>query len=162
MAERIAVYPGSFDPPTYGHLDLVARALKIFDRLIVAVARNNEKSAFFTVEERVEMLRATTEGIAKVEVTSFGGLTADFAREVNAVALVRGLRVLSDFEFELTMAITNQKLNPQIDTVALMPSEPYLFLSSRIVREIARFGGDLSDMVPPEVAERLRAKFQAG
>ena len=160
MSERIAVYPGSFDPPTNGHLDLIERAAKIFDRLIVAVARNDEKSGFFSVDERVSMLQEIAGGIPGVTVTSFEGLTADFARDVEAVALVRGLRVVSDFEFEMTMAIANRKLNPKTDTVCLMPSEPYLFLSSRLVREIARHGGDLSEVVPPLVAERLREKSE--
>ncbi|MBI4556664.1 MAG: pantetheine-phosphate adenylyltransferase [Candidatus Hydrogenedentes bacterium] len=159
MPERIAVYPGSFDPPTYGHLDLIERATRMFDQLIVGVARNDEKSCLFTADERVEMLKLVTEGLPGVEVTSFEGLTADFARTRRAVALVRGLRVISDFEFELTMAITNEKLNPEIDTVCLMPSERYLLLSSRLVREVARFGGDVSLFVPPEVEALLRVKL---
>lgn len=158
MTKRVAVYPGSFDPLTNGHLDLIERATKIFDRLIVAVARNDEKSAFFSVDERVAMLQEIAGAIPGVTVTSFKGLTADFARDVDAVALVRGLRVVSDFEFEMTMAIANQKLNPNIDTVCLMPSEPYLFLSSRLVREIAKYGGDLGEFVPALVAERLRER----
>jgi len=159
MAERVAVYPGSFDPPTYGHVDLIERAVRIFDRLIVAVACNDAKDAFFAVEERVEMLQVVTKDLPTVTVTSFRGLTADFARRHNAVALVRGLRVLSDFEFELTMAITNQRLNPAIDTVCLMPSEKHMLLSSRIVREVAQFGGDISDFVCPEVERRLRKRL---
>jgi len=157
--ERVAVYPGSFDPPTNGHLDLIRRAVKIFDHLIVAVARNSEKSALFTVDERLDMLQRITSGLPAVEVTSFTGLTADFARARKAIALVRGLRVVSDFEFEITMAINNRKLNPRIDTVCLMPSERYLLLSSRIVREVAQFGGDVSEYVPPIVEEALRAKL---
>lgn len=159
MAERVAIYPGSFDPPTFGHLDLIARAAKLFDTLIVAVAKNNEKSSAFTVAERVEMLEVITRHIANVQVTSFSGLTADFARDRGAVALVRGLRVMSDFEFEITVAVANQKLNPEVDTLCLMPSERFLLVSSRIVREIATFGGDLSEFVPPEVAKRLKEKL---
>ncbi len=159
MAKRIAVYPGSFDPPTYGHLDLIKRATKIFDRLIVAVARNHEKTAMFSAAERVDMLSKITQGLPNVTITSFEGLTADFARECNAIALVRGLRVMSDFEFEITIAVANQKLNPNIDTVCLMPSEKYLLLSSRIVRDIATYGGDLSDFVPPEIEVRLHEKY---
>jgi len=159
MAERVAIYPGSFDPPTYGHLDLIERASKIFDKLIVAVARNNEKSCTFTVAERIEMLEEITRAVPNVEVESFLGLTADFARERSAVALVRGLRVVSDFEYEITIAVANQKLNPNIDTVCLMPSERFLLLSSRIVREIAQFGGNLSEFVHPEIEERLRQKL---
>ncbi|HRI89659.1 MAG TPA: pantetheine-phosphate adenylyltransferase, partial [Candidatus Hydrogenedentes bacterium] len=123
MAKRIGIYPGSFDPPTYGHIDLIGRAAKIFDTLIVAVARNADKKGLFTVEERIDMLRSISAEYANVEVTSFTGLTAEFARTRKATALVRGLRVVSDFEYEITMAIANQKLNPQIDTVCLMPSE---------------------------------------
>ncbi len=159
MSERVAVYPGSFDPPTLGHLDLIERATQIFDRLIVAVARNDAKNAFFSVDERIEMLRETTTQLPSVEVTSFTGLTAAFARERGAIALVRGLRVMSDFEFEITMAINNRKLSPQIDTVCLMPSERYLLLSSRLVREVALYGGDISEYVPACVAEHLRKKL---
>ncbi len=160
MADRIAVYPGSFDPPTFGHIDLIQRAAKMFDTLIVAVARNSEKAGLFTVEERIEMLTDIVKTYSNVEVTSFRGLTAEFARQRNAIALVRGLRVVSDFEYEITMAIANQKLNPTIDTVCLMPSESYLLLSSRIVREIALFGGSLKDFVPKDVEERLLEKLK--
>ncbi len=160
MPERIAIYPGSFDPPTLGHLDLIKRAVRIFDRLIVAVAVNHEKSTLFTPDERVEMLAEITQGIPNVEATRFIGLTADFARENGAIALVRGLRALSDFEFELSMAITNQKLYSEIDTVCMMPSEPYLFLSSRTVKEVSRFGGDTSQFLSPAVAKRLQDKLQ--
>jgi pantetheine-phosphate adenylyltransferase len=159
MAERTAVYPGSFDPPTNGHLDLVERASRMFDHLIVAVARNNAKQCLFSVEERVGMLKAITGHVPRVEVASFEGLTAEYARQREAVALVRGLRVLSDFEFEMSIAITNSKLNPSIDTVCFMPSEQYIMLSSRVVREVARYGGDISEFVPPVVATRLREKM---
>ncbi len=159
MPERIAVYPGSFDPPTLGHLDLISRASRIFDRVIVAVARNHAKSAMFTVDERVEMLRELTAAIANVEVSSFKGLTVDYARECGAIALIRGLRAISDFEFELGLAINNHKLNPEMDTVLLMPSEPYLFLSSRQVKEIAGFGGKISHYVTPEIERRIRERF---
>ena len=159
MSDRIGIYPGSFDPPTYGHLDLIGRASKIFDTLVVAVARNSEKSGLFTVDERIDMLRHASRSLRNVEVTSFEGLTAEFARKREAIALVRGLRVVSDFEYEITMAIANQKLNPTIDTVCLMPSEKFLLLSSRIVREIAVFGGDLHEFVPPDIERRLIAKL---
>jgi len=162
MRERVAVYPGSFDPPTNGHLDLIQRASALFDRLIVAVATNTDKQGLFPVDERLEMLTAITRDIQNVQVASFVGLTAEFARECNAVAVVRGLRVMSDFEFELTMAITNQKLNPSLETVCLMPSEPHLFLSSRIVREIARFNGDLSELVPPQIEPAIRKRCRNG
>ncbi len=160
MRERVALYPGSFDPPTNGHMDLIERASQLFDKLIVAVATNTAKQGLLSIDERIEMLKAITGTIPNVVVTSFVGLTADFARECDAVAVVRGLRVMSDFEFEMTMAITNQKLNPSLETVCLMPSEPHLFLSSRIVREIARFGGDLSELVPPEIEQAIRERCQ--
>ncbi len=159
MPNRVAIYPGSFDPPTYGHLDLIERASRLFEHLIVAVARNNEKAALFSVDERIEMIEAITKDQPKVEITSFEGLTAEYAKTRNVHALVRGLRAISDFEYEMSMAITNQKINPNIDTVCLMPSEKYLFLSSRVVRDIARYGGDLKDFVPPIVAERLQKKL---
>jgi pantetheine-phosphate adenylyltransferase len=129
MANRIAMYPGSFDPPTLGHLDLIERASQIFDKIIVAVATNVAKQGLFSEDERVEMLREMVEPIGNVEVEKFVGLSVDLARRKGAIALIRGLRVVSDFEFELTMAINNHKLNPDVDTVCLMPSEPYLFLS---------------------------------
>jgi pantetheine-phosphate adenylyltransferase len=162
MGERLGIYPGSFDPPTFGHLDLMKRAAKLFDTLVVAVARNNEKNATFTVAERVEMLEEITKDIPNVEIASFEGLTVDFARERNATALVRGLRVVSDFEYEITIAVANQKLNPDVDTLCLMPSENFMLVSSKIVREIAHFGGDVTEFVPPEVAERLRGKLGTG
>lgn len=159
MPKRTALYAGSFDPPTFGHIDLIQRARKMFDHLIVAVGRNNEKTCMFTVDERMEMLSNITAEFDDVEVSSFTGLTVDFARKKKAVALVRGLRVVSDFEYELTLAVTNQKLHPDIDTVCLMPSENYLLVSSRFVREIAIYGGDVSQFVPPEIATRLREKM---
>lgn len=160
MPERIAVYAGSFDPPTNGHLDLIQRAMKMFDRLIVAVALNDAKTCLFSVEERIEMLRAITAGMSGVEIDSFKGLTVQFAQERHAIALVRGLRVVSDFEFELTMAVTNQKLSPTIDTVCLMPSAENLLLSSRLVKEIATYGGDTSLFIPKIVEERLKQKLR--
>lgn len=159
MADRVGIYPGSFDPPTYGHLDLIERAYKLFDTFIVAVAHNPEKKGLFTVDERIDMLTYCTRSIGNIEITSFQGLTAEFARQRKATTLVRGLRVVSDFEYEITMAIANQKLNPGIDTVCLMPSEKFLLLSSRIVREIAVFGGDLREFVPPEIERRIREKL---
>jgi pantetheine-phosphate adenylyltransferase len=159
MPDRVAIYPGSFDPPTRGHLDLIRRAGSMFNRIIVAVANNDAKKSLFSVEERIEMLRELIEDIPNIQVESFIGLTVDFAREKNAKALIRGLRVMSDFEFELTLAINNRKLDPEIDTVCLMSSEPYLFLSSRQVKEIASFGGKIDHYVTPEVERRIREKF---
>ncbi len=160
MAEqRIAVYPGSFDPPTLGHLDLIQRATQLFDKVVIGVARNIGKKALFSTEERVAMLEQMVHHLPGVEVSRFETLTVDFARGQGACAIIRGLRVLSDFEFELTLAINNRKLNPEVDTVCLMPSEPYAFLSSTMVKEIAAFGGDFSSTVTPEVAEKLKAKI---
>lgn len=159
MPERIALYAGSFDPPTLGHLDLIQRAATLFDKIIVAVARNDQKTGLFTVSERVDMLVEMIADIPNATVANFSGLTVQFARETGACALIRGLRVVSDFEFELTMAINNHKLNPKVDTVCLMPSEPYLFLSSRLVREIAGFGGSVSHYVTPAVERRLTEKL---
>ena len=159
MPERVAVYAGSFDPPTLGHLDLIERAQKMFDKVIVAVGRNKEKTGTFTADERMEMLNEITTHLDRVEVTSFRGLTVDFAKKQGAIALIRGLRVLSDFEYELTLAVTNHKLDPDLDTVCLMPSERYLLVSSRFVREIAMFGGDVSTFVPKPIEERLKKKY---
>lgn len=159
MPERVALYAGSFDPPTLGHLDLIQRAASMFDKIVVGVARNDQKTGLFTVSERVDMLTEMVASLPNVSVANFTGLTVVFAREVGAVALIRGLRVVSDFEFEMTMAINNHKLNPNVDTVCLMPSEPFLFLSSRLVREIAGFGGSVSHYVTPEVQRRLTEKL---
>ncbi len=156
---RKAVYPGSFDPPTLGHLDLIWRAARIFDEVIVAVAKNESKQSLFTVDERMEMLREITADLPNVVVDHFQGLTVHFARSRGAFALIRGLRVISDFEFELSMAINNQKLAPDIETVCLMPSDPYLFLSSRQVKEIVSFGGSVSHYVTPDIERRLHEKL---
>lgn len=160
MSDRIALYAGSFDPPTLGHLDLIARAVKIFDKVIVAVAYNEQKKGMFTINERIDMLKEMTDDIPEIVIQQFHGLTVDYAREAGAIALIRGLRAISDFEFELSMAINNQKLNPHVDTVCLMPSEPYLFLSSRQVKEIVLFGGSVSHYVTPAVEQRLREKIK--
>ena len=160
MSDRIALYAGSFDPPTLGHLDLIVRAVKIFDKVIVAVAYNEQKVGMFTVEERMEMLSEMTANLPSVAIQQFCGLTVEYARQQGAISLIRGLRAISDFEFELSMAINNQKLNPHVDTVCLMPSEPYLFLSSRQVKEIVRFGGSVSHYVTPPVEERLNKKMK--
>lgn len=157
---RVALYPGSFDPPTYGHIDLMERAANLFDRVIVAVARNNAKASLFSVEERIDMIRLVAGHIPNIEITAFEGLTAEYAHQRGVRALVRGLRAISDFEYELSMAITNQKLNPDIDTVCLMPSERCQFLSSRVVRDVARLRGQLHHFVPDVIAERLRSKFE--
>jgi pantetheine-phosphate adenylyltransferase len=159
MPNHVALYPGSFDPPTLGHLDLIQRASNIFHKVIVAVAHNDAKSSMFTMEERIEMLEELVQGMSNVEVGHFVGLTVDYAQKCKAISIIRGLRVMSDFEYELSLAMNNRKLNPDVDTVCLMSSEPYLFLSSRQVKEIARFGGRISHYVTPEVERRIFAKF---
>ncbi len=158
MKQVLAIYPGSFDPVTNGHLDLIERGAKLFDRLVVAVLQNVEKDPLFTVPERVEMLREVTCPWANVEVDVFGGLLVEYARRRKAQALLRGIRAISDYEYELQMAMMNRKMEPNIETVFMMPSVRYSYLSSRLVREIARLGGSLKDLVPPLVEERIRAK----
>lgn len=153
-----AIYPGSFDPVTYGHLDLIARGAKIFDRLIVAVARNLDKDPLFEVKERVEMLETVTYDHKNVEVDVFDGLLMDYARSKGARVVLRGIRAVSDYEYELQMAMMNRKLEPDIETVFMMPGEAYSYVSSRLVKELARLHGSLGGLVPPIVEERLRAK----
>jgi pantetheine-phosphate adenylyltransferase len=154
----IAVYPGSFDPVTNGHLDLIERGAQIFDQLIVAIARNLEKDPLFAVKERVEMLEAVTFELKNVEVAVFDGLLMNFAREQDARVILRGIRAVSDYEYELQMAMMNRKIEPQIETVFMLPGEAYSYLSSRLVKELARLGGPVRGLVPPIVEERLRAK----
>jgi len=152
----LAIYPGSFDPVTHGHVDVMERALKIFGRLIVAVATNSEKHPLFSVVERLEMLRTVATGMTAVEVDSFSGLLVDYAKSRGARIIIRGLRALSDFEYEFQMALTNRKICSDIETVFLMPSEHYSYLSSRIIKEIVALGGDVSAFVPDIVAAMLR------
>lgn len=156
---RRAIYPGSFDPTTNGHLDLIGRAVRMFDEVIVAVAANSQKNPLFTPAERVSILREHTAQYPSVRVTEMQGLLVDFAQKEGAVAIVRGLRAVSDFEFEFQMALMNRKLAPKVETIFLMPREDYTYLSSRIVKEIARLGGDVSSFVPPPVEAALKAKF---
>ena len=158
---RRAIYPGSFDPPHNGHLDVLRRAARLFDEVIVAVAFNEQKAALFSVAERVEMLAQCTSDIPNVRAARFHGLLVDFAREQNAIALVRGLRAVSDFEFELQMSLMNRKLVPTLETVFLTAIEQSTYLSSRIVKEIALLGGRVNEFVPPFVAAALRAKLPA-
>lgn len=153
-----AIYPGSFDPVTNGHLDLIERGSKIFDRLIVGVLRNQEKSPLFDVHERVDMLREVTRHWETVEVDLFNGLLMDYARQKNATVILRGIRAISDYEYEMQMAMMNRKLEPTVETVFMMPAVHFSYLSSRVVREVAHLGGSLRDLVPPIVEERLRAK----
>lgn len=156
---RRAIYPGSFDPITNGHLDVIERASKLFDEVIVAVAHNVEKKPLFTLEERLEILRATVGQNAAVRIGQFEGLLVDFAMAEKAHAVIRGLRAVSDFEFEFQMALMNRKLQGSVETIFLMPKEDYTYLSSRLVKEIARLGGDVSKFVPADVARALREKF---
>ncbi|MBF0533085.1 MAG: pantetheine-phosphate adenylyltransferase [Candidatus Omnitrophica bacterium] len=156
---RRAIYPGSFDPVTNGHLDLMRRATCIFDEVVVAVANNTRKQKLFTVAERMEMLRETTAGIPGVTIESFDGLVIKYARQKKINVLIRGLRVISDFEYELQMALTNRRLDEQIETLFLMPSEGHAFLSSALIKEAAGLGADITSFVPEQVAERLRRKL---
>ena len=157
---RRAIYPGSFDPVTNGHLDVIERARKLFDEVIVAVAHNDQKQPMFTLEERLELLRATVPD-ENVQVAAFEGLLVEFAVEKEAAAVIRGLRAISDFEFEFQMALMNRKLESRVETIFLMPKEDYTYLSSRIVKEIARLGGNIASFVPAPVAEAFARKIQA-
>ena len=159
---RVALYPGTFDPVTEGHLDLMRRGLKLFDRLMVAVAESRDKEPLFTLDERVEMVLDATRSLENVEVHRFVGLVVEFARENGVTAILRGLRAVSDFEFEFQMALMNRRLDEEVETVFLMPSARYTYLNASIVREIARMGGDVSALVPPEVRSRLTEKFGKG
>jgi pantetheine-phosphate adenylyltransferase len=158
MKASVAIYPGSFDPVTNGHLDLIERGEKMFDLVIVAVLKNAEKEPLFTVAERVEMLREVTKHWPGVEVDVFEGLLVDYARKRHAGVILRGIRAISDYEYELQMALMNRKLEPRLETVFMLPGEPYSYLSSKLVREIAQLGGPLDGFVPSVVEQRLRAK----
>ena len=155
----VALYPGSFDPITNGHLDLIERASRLADRLIVAILRNEEKRSLFSIEERMEMLHEVVGRFANVEVASFNGLLVDFAVECGASVIVRGIRAVSDYEYELQMALMNRRLRPQIETVFLMSGEAYSFISSRLVKEVIKLGGNISGLVPPLVEERLKERL---
>jgi pantetheine-phosphate adenylyltransferase len=154
----VAIYPGSFDPVTNGHLDLIERGSNIFGRLVVAVLRNAEKDPLFSLAERVEMLQEATSAYPNVEVDSFHGLLVDYARKREARVLLRGIRAVSDYEYELQMAMMNRKLEPRLETVFMLPAIAYSYLSSRLVREIVQLGGSVNGLVPPAVEQRLRAK----
>jgi len=161
MKPRIALYPGSFDPPTNGHLSIIQRGLKMFDGLIVAVLKNPAKDdALFTVEERVELLKGAVNGDARVQLKTFSGLLVKFAQEQGVNAVLRGLRAVSDFEYEFQMANMNRKLDPNIETLFMMTGEDYFYISSRFVRDVARLGGDVSGLVPQNVLLALKKRFK--
>ena len=157
----LAVYPGSFDPLTNGHVDIIARGARLFDRIIVAMLVNAEKAPLFSIEERVEIARAVFTSHANVEVDTFGGLLVDYVERRQAQVIVRGLRAVSDFEFEFQMALMNQRLKPKIETVFMMPAEQYTYISSRLIKEVFALGGRVQGLVPELVEERLREKLSA-
>jgi pantetheine-phosphate adenylyltransferase len=154
-----ALYPGTFDPPTNGHVDLIQRGSKLFEHLTVAILTNPIKNPLFTVEERVEMLSEATQSMDNVSVATFDGLTVDFARQLGATALLRGIRAISDYEHEFQMALMNRRLAPEIETVFLQPAGRYSFISSRMLKEVFSFGGDVTGLVPPNVLKRLRGRI---
>ncbi len=158
MPSTRAIYPGSFDPTTNGHLDLIERGSRLFDQLVVAVLTNIEKEPLFGADERVEMLLDVTRKMKNVEVDTFSGLLVDYAKRKKADAILRGIRAFSDYEYELQMALMNRKLEPKVETVFLMPAESYTYVSSRLVKEIFRHGGSVKGLVPPVVEERLQEK----
>jgi pantetheine-phosphate adenylyltransferase len=156
-----ALYPGTFDPPTNGHIDLIQRGAKLFEHLTVAILNNPVKDPLFTVEERVEMLKESTATLGNVSVATFDGLMVEFARQQGASAVLRGIRAISDYEYEFQMALMNRRLAPEIETVFLQPAGRYSFVSSRMLKEVFAFGGDVSGLVPPNVLKRLRARMGA-
>ncbi|OGX30601.1 MAG: pantetheine-phosphate adenylyltransferase [Omnitrophica WOR_2 bacterium RIFCSPLOWO2_12_FULL_46_30] len=154
-----AIYPGSFDPVTYGHIDLIQRAQKIFETVIVAVAHNSQKKPLFSIKERVDMLKKATDGMDGIIIEDFDSLVVDYARKHNIGVIIRGLRMVSDFEYEFQMALTNRKLSHDVETIFLMPSEQYAYFSSRLLKETALLGADLSSFLPKEVERRLKEKL---
>jgi pantetheine-phosphate adenylyltransferase len=155
----VALYPGSFDPITNGHLDLIQRGSALFDKLFVAILRNDEKQALFSVDERIEMLSEVVEGYPNVEVGSFDGLLVEYAAQCGASVIIRGIRAVSDYEYELQMALMNRRLRPDIETVFLMASEAHSFLSSKLVKEVIRLGGRITGLVPPSIEVKLRKRL---
>ena len=158
--KKIAVYPGSFDPVTYGHMDIIKRALKIFDKVIVAVAHNAEKEPLFLVSERVALLKRSLKGIKRVEVDDFRGLIVTYVKMKKATVVVRGLRMISDFEYEFQMALTNRKLSSDVETIFMMPSESYSYLSSKLIKEAASLGANLKSFVPRFVEKKIKEKLR--
>ena len=158
--KKIVIYPGSFDPITYGHIDIIKRALKISDKVVVAVARNAEKMPLFTVEERVDMIKKAVKAFKGVEVEDFGGLVVSYVRRKRARVVIRGLRMISDFEYEFQMALTNRKLANDIETIFMMPSESYSYLSSKLIKEAASLGANLKGFVPAFVEQKIKEKLR--
>ena len=156
--QNVIIYPGSFDPPTNGHLDLINRAARLFDQVIVAVLKHDSKPPLFSPQERVEMLEQAASGLRNVEVDSFDSLLVGYARKKGARLILRGIRAVSDYEYELQMALMNRKLDPELETIFMLPAESYSYLSSRLVKEVYRLGGDIHDLVPPLVEARLKEK----
>jgi len=157
--KTVAVYPGSFDPPTNGHIDLIVRSSKIFDKIIVSIITNPVKQPLFSVEERYKMLQLTTKKIKNVEIDTFNGLLVDYLKKKKIKIVIRGLRVISDFEYEFQMALTNRKLYPEIEIIYLMPSEKWSYISSSLVKEVARFNGEIKNFVPKDVKRFIKNKF---
>jgi len=157
---KIAIYPGTFDPITNGHIDLIKRSLKIFDEVIIAVAKSQKKSPLFTVEERVELIKDVVKDLQGAKVEAFDSLLAEYTKSRNGIAIIRGLRAVSDFEYELQMALMNRRLDAEIETVFMMPSEEYTFLSSTIIKEVASFGGNIKGLVPEVVEKALKEKLE--
>jgi len=156
---KIAVYPGTFDPITNGHIDIINRGLRIFDKIIVTVAVNPGKTPLFSLEERIEMIEQSIGNVENVEVAQFQGLIADYLKSVNAIAMIRGLRAISDFEFEFQMSLMNRKLNEDVETVFLMPAQEYIHLNSTLIKEVSSFNGDITEYVPKNVEDKLNEKF---
>jgi len=154
-----AIYPGSFDPPTNGHLDLIQRGSKIFEELVVAILRNSEKTPMFSVAERREMLQELTADLSNVRIDTFDGLMVEYAKSIDAMCVLRGIRAISDYEYELQMALMNRKIEPTLETVFMMPADKYSYVSSRLVREVAQVGGPVKGLVPEVVEQKLRAKL---